>query len=70
MPEEHLGQAVSKLLAAHPYEEVAYDIYSLARKGKPYGLGRIGNYPKAYPYWSCPISENRLGSFGCYNCRK
>jgi dinuclear metal center YbgI/SA1388 family protein len=27
---------------AHPYEEVAYDIYPLLNEGRPYGLGRIG----------------------------
>ncbi len=30
------------MLQAHPYEEVAYDIYPLENKGTTYGLGRIG----------------------------
>lgn len=40
---ENLHNTISKMLAAHPYEEVAYDVYPLIRKGKVSGLGRIGN---------------------------
>ncbi|HZK25651.1 MAG TPA: Nif3-like dinuclear metal center hexameric protein [Oscillospiraceae bacterium] len=36
-------RVVRAMLKAHPYEEVAYDLYPLANKGKEYGLGRIGN---------------------------
>lgn len=37
--EKKLLQALVK---AHPYEEVAYDIYPVEQKGKEFGLGRIG----------------------------
>ena len=30
------------MFKAHPYEEVAYDIYPLENKGEVLGLGRIG----------------------------
>lgn len=33
---------ISALLQAHPYEEVAYDIFKLENKGKELGLGRVG----------------------------
>lgn len=33
---------LAAMLKAHPYEEVAYDIYPLANKGIERGLGRIG----------------------------
>lgn len=36
------NKVISSLLKAHPYEEVAYDIYSLDNKGEELGLGRIG----------------------------
>jgi len=36
-------KVISAMLAAHPYEEVAYDIYNL-EMGKEHGIGRIGNY--------------------------
>lgn len=40
----NLGKrVVQAMLKAHPYEEVAYDLYPLANKGKEYGLGRIGS---------------------------
>ena len=34
------------MLKAHPYEEVAYDLYPLENKNEPLGLGRIGEVPK------------------------
>lgn len=42
VPASHLAQAVDKMLAAHPYEEVAYDIYRLENRGQEYGLGGVG----------------------------
>jgi dinuclear metal center YbgI/SA1388 family protein len=33
---------LTAMLKAHPYEEVAYDLYPLENKGKILGLGRIG----------------------------
>lgn len=37
---------IEALLASHPYEEVAYDIYPLDNVGEELGLGRIGNLKK------------------------
>ena len=31
---------------AHPYEEVAYDLYALEGEARRYGLGRVGDLPK------------------------
>jgi dinuclear metal center YbgI/SA1388 family protein len=42
-----LPQALKSLLAAHPYEEPAYDIYPLHNRGRESGLGRIGVLPDA-----------------------
>jgi len=39
--EEKLNQAIQAMVKAHPYEEVAYDIYPLDLFGKKYGIGRI-----------------------------
>ncbi|HET7658134.1 MAG TPA: Nif3-like dinuclear metal center hexameric protein [Bacillales bacterium] len=36
------GSVVRAMIEAHPYEEVAYDLYPLDNKGEPMGLGRIG----------------------------
>lgn len=38
----NLGRAVKALVAAHPYEEPAFDIYPLLNEGDTLGLGRIG----------------------------
>ncbi|MBU7593611.1 Nif3-like dinuclear metal center hexameric protein [Metabacillus halosaccharovorans] len=35
-------KVIQAMLKAHPYEEVAYDIYPLEQKGPVMGLGRIG----------------------------
>jgi len=46
--EVEVGQAeidavVEAMLRAHPYEEVAYDIYELRKRDQRRGLGRVGN---------------------------
>ncbi|MDR4314360.1 YqfO protein [Niallia circulans] len=43
---------VRAMVKAHPYEEVAYDIYDLQIKGEQFGLGRIGR-----------VEETTLGEF-------
>jgi len=45
--EEDLSKVVSAMLKVHPYEEVAYDIYSL-KNSIIEGTGRIGQFKKAY----------------------
>jgi dinuclear metal center YbgI/SA1388 family protein len=35
-------RVIQAMLKAHPYEEVAYDVYTLDQKGETYGLGRVG----------------------------
>jgi len=42
LPRERLGRVVEKMIKAHPYEEVAYDIYPLHNRRPEVGLGRIG----------------------------
>ena len=52
IPESLLKRAVTAILKAHPYEEVAYDVYPLENKGETLGLGRIGT-----------VDEMSLGEF-------
>lgn len=40
VPSSILEKTISKMIKAHPYEEVAYDVYKLENKGKSVGLGR------------------------------
>ncbi|HYH27929.1 MAG TPA: Nif3-like dinuclear metal center hexameric protein, partial [Actinomycetota bacterium] len=43
VPTDRVAAAVEALADAHPYEEVAYDVYPLASAGM--GLGRVGRIP-------------------------
>ncbi len=42
VPGDKLTEVVRAMCQAHPYEEVAYDIYPLENKITSYGLGRLG----------------------------
>ncbi|NLH99071.1 MAG: Nif3-like dinuclear metal center hexameric protein [Chthonomonadales bacterium] len=43
--QRELQGVIAAILDAHPYEEVAYDVYALSNPGTPYGRGRIGELP-------------------------
>lgn len=45
VPESIEKRVLSAMLKAHPYEEVAYDLYPLENRGESLGLGRIGTVP-------------------------
>ncbi|MEH7096800.1 Nif3-like dinuclear metal center hexameric protein [Neobacillus vireti] len=42
LPESLLKKTITAMIKAHPYEEVAYDVYPVENKGETLGLGRIG----------------------------
>lgn len=42
IPESKAPRALRAMMQAHPYEEVAYDLYPLANPGRVRGHGRIG----------------------------
>ena len=46
IPEDKVKKVIQAMTQAHPYEEVAYDIYPVELEGEPMGLGRIGILPK------------------------
>lgn len=50
---DNLDAVVDSMLKAHPYEEVAYDVFSLLKCEKEYGFGRIG-------YLKSPVSLETL----------
>lgn len=56
VPAEKLNHVVQAMIEAHPYEEVAYDVYPLDLKGQAEGIGRIGQLPE-------PISFKELIDF-------
>jgi dinuclear metal center YbgI/SA1388 family protein len=45
------GDVLAAMRKAHPYEEIAHDIYPLTNTNTEYGLGAIGNLPR-------PVSRN------------
>lgn len=45
--EKDVSRVLHAMKKAHPYEEVAYDLYPLNNEGKTYGLGRIGKLEQA-----------------------
>ncbi|RAV21743.1 Nif3-like dinuclear metal center hexameric protein [Paenibacillus contaminans] len=47
VPESLERLAVQAMLKAHPYEEVAYDLYPMDLKGRVFGLGRVGRLPES-----------------------
>jgi len=46
IPASRQSAVLAAMKAAHPYEEVAYDIYPLDLPGKVLGIGRIGKLPE------------------------
>jgi dinuclear metal center YbgI/SA1388 family protein len=47
LPRERLQRVVDRMIKAHPYEEVAYDLIPLANQRPEIGLGRIGRLAEA-----------------------
>ncbi|MBO0959473.1 Nif3-like dinuclear metal center hexameric protein [Neobacillus sp. MM2021_6] len=52
IPEPLLKKTITAMIKAHPYEEVAYDVYPLDNTGEALGIGRIGK-----------VNEMTLGEF-------
>ncbi len=49
VPEMLVEEVLQAVFAAHPYEEVAYDIYPVERTGTDAGAGMVGELPVALP---------------------
>lgn len=49
VPVERTAEVVQAMKQAHPYDEVAYDLYPLENGGQVLGLGRIGELPEPMP---------------------
>jgi len=57
--EKDLGKLVDAVIKAHPYEEVAYDVYKIENKFKAAGLGRLGEFemPRTFKSFSKKIKQ-------------
>lgn len=49
VPARLVNKVLQAMLKAHPYEEVAYDLYRLENPGVAYGLGKVGVLPQVMP---------------------
>ncbi|MFD0616332.1 Nif3-like dinuclear metal center hexameric protein [Paenibacillus sp. GCM10027629] len=47
VPQSIQRKVIQAMLKAHPYEEVAYDLYRMDLKGRSFGLGRVGKLDQA-----------------------
>lgn len=63
VPAHARHEAVRAMLAVHPYEEVAYDLWPLAVERRDVGFGRVGELPEpmGFPEF-CRWVEMRLGT--------
>lgn len=48
-PRSIISKVIKSLIAAHPYEEVAYDIYPIENRHTQVGLGMVGKLNNAIP---------------------
>lgn len=67
VPEGRRAAAVAAMKKAHPYEEVAYDVFRLDVPGTAYGLGRIGRLPEPMPLKA--FAEHAKNAFGVPSLR-
>lgn len=68
-----LENVVQSMLKAHPYEEVAYDVYRMERDGIDYSLGRVGklkeklNPNEFTAYVKEKLTVENIRTVGCAN---
>lgn len=59
----NLDRVIDAMMKAHPYEELAYDIYRLENKSRMFGLGAIGELTKPIPVRDLlTMVKKKLGS--------
>ncbi len=59
-----LREVIESMLSAHPYEEVAYDIFPLLNRGPTYSMGRRGRLPQP-----CPLDRLAEQVKDVYQCQ-
>jgi len=50
VPEEKAGKVIKAMLAVHPYEEVAYEMFPLHQTMTSSGMGRVGKLPETVTF--------------------
>ncbi|MDD4803415.1 MAG: Nif3-like dinuclear metal center hexameric protein, partial [Syntrophomonas sp.] len=62
VPQSRLKPVLQAMLAAHPYEEAAYDIFLMENNGRVFSLGRTGKLvEKMSLYELCSLIKKSLG---------
>ncbi|HHY38103.1 MAG TPA: reverse transcriptase-like protein [Clostridia bacterium] len=46
LPKQEASKVIKAMLSAHPYEEVAFDLYPLANRMREYAFGKVGVLPE------------------------
>ena len=64
-PSHEKGRVIGAMLQAHPYEEVAYDIYPLENKFKKVGMGMVGELKKEMSEEEFLQELKKIFSTGC-----
>lgn len=67
IPKSVRSRVLQAMFKAHPYEEVAYDLYPVDIQGAEYGLGRVGKLTEAVTLRQ--LSEQVKSSFEVSNVR-
>jgi dinuclear metal center YbgI/SA1388 family protein len=67
VPQRRLGRVLERMLNAHPYEEVAYDLVPLANQLPGAGLGRIGRLAASQPLTT--FADQVKTALGCRSVR-
>lgn len=59
VPPNLLSPVLNSLLKAHPYEEVAYDLFKIHNQGRTFSMGRMGILPAplSLPQLACHTKE-------------
>lgn len=69
IPKKDLRKTVAAMIAAHPYEEVGYDVFPMIEPNQQYSLGRVGQLQDAmsfddfseYLQEALPLANLRFG---------
>ncbi len=64
------NKVLAEMFKAHPYEEVAYDIYPLQNKWETTGSGMIGELPEAIPAMAFLQKVKDIFAVGCVKYTK
>ncbi|MGE5329674.1 MAG: Nif3-like dinuclear metal center hexameric protein [Deltaproteobacteria bacterium] len=62
VPEDKVDKVIEAMIEAHPYEEVAYDVYNIENKNAEYGFARMGKLQEKIDLVSlAAIAKKTLG---------